>query len=432
MKAIHLSDLAKSDMLHWSSRGLPSKQISERLSRTHNVKVSPRSVRRFLSAWRREEVQDVPETPYVAQRVAERAESHRSEFVKTPESVEYSSEVEGDPAQVLRDKGLDPAKWEISRVYARTLKDGSQTFGFSAVPKDGDAPVEEDWSEVENWRPTRETALEPSTGEPVGFALDIADNQIGKARTPDQVKDQLDLIFARIGRARDALDRDLQVWNVQEVGIGWLGDHVEGFVSQGGNSAWRTQMPLTTQIQIMRRIMRHTMLLFADVGVPVKMVSVPGNHSESVRFGGTGLTTYTDSHDTDCLIALWEHAKDNPELEHVSFHVPQDDELNVVVDIAGTLHFYSHGHKVKPGKHLEWWKGQAFDIDSPVHQATVAHFGHYHHLEVTTSGKRTSIVAPANEVESQWWKHVTGEIDPGGLVTTITQAGEVRKIEVVR
>jgi hypothetical protein len=139
------------------------------------------------------------------------------------------------------------------------------------------------------------------------------------------------------------------------------------------------------------------------------MAAVPGNHGEPVRFEGTGVTRYDDSHDTEALIAVADAAEMLPDLfGHVDFFVPDTDELIVMTEVAGTLLAHHHGHKWKPGKHFEWWQEQAFDERSPMHMANVLIAGHLHHEEYDTWGHRAYWGLNALESESTWFRHNKG------------------------
>lgn len=214
--------------------------------------------------------------------------------------------------------------------------------------------------------------------------------------------------------------------------MAWLGDHVEGFVSQGGANTWRTQLTLNEQIRLTRRVMLHALLLFAPMCSRLTMAAVPGNHGEAVRVGGKGVTRYDDSHDTESLIAVKDAAELNPDrFGHVEFYVPDTDELIVVVECSGTVVGHAHGHQWRPGKHFEWWKGQAFNQASPMHLVDLLLAGHLHHEFLDTDGWRTFLQPPAMESESTWWRHARGTTGAPGLIVAVTKDGRIPVKEVV-
>ncbi len=222
-------------------------------------------------------------------------------------------------------------------------------------------------------------------------------------------------------RFLDYIDYDRDISHVH---IAWLGDHIEGFSSQGGANVWRTKLTLNEQIRLTRRVMLHAMMIFAPHVSRLTMAAVPGNHGEAVRFMGKGITRYDDSHDTESLIAVADAAKLNPDLfSHVEFYVPETDELTVVVDCSGTVVAHAHGHQWNPNKHFDWWKGQAFNKASAMHTADLLLAGHLHHEHIEADGPRLFVGVPAMESESTWWRHRTGTVGSPGLMLLLTSDG---------
>jgi hypothetical protein len=211
-----------------------------------------------------------------------------------------------------------------------------------------------------------------------------------------------------------------------------MGDHVEGFQSQGGANVWRTNLTMSEQIRLTRRVMLYAMEQFAPLSPRLTMAAVPGNHGEPQRFSGKGVTRYDDSHDTESLIAVSDAAQLNKDaFGHVEFYVPQTDEMTVVLDVAGTRIGHAHGHQWRPGKQFDWWEGQAFG-SSPLRDADVLLAGHLHHLHIEENGGRTYVGVPALESESTWWRHATGVGGNPGVFTMLTKDGSVLDMKVVR
>ncbi|MEU8327278.1 hypothetical protein [Micromonospora sp. NPDC048839] len=265
-----------------------------------------------------------------------------------------------------------------------------------------------------------------------GFIVALGDMQFGKI-DGDGVEGTLRRTIDCLDKAADRLMDYSNQLDIGHVHLAWLGDHVEGFVSQGGSNTWRTQLTLNEQIRLTRRVMLHALVTFAPIVTKLTMAAVPGNHGEAVRLNGKGLTRYDDSHDTESLIAVADAAALNhAAFNHVQFFVPQTDELTVVVDVAGTVVAHAHGHQWRPGKHWEWWRGQSFNRASAMHQADLLLAGHLHHEHVDTDGPRTFVQPPAMESESTWWRHAKGTTGAPGLVLLVTKDGQTNIKEVVR
>ncbi|MCX5237199.1 hypothetical protein OG824_18535 [Streptomyces prunicolor] len=354
--------------------------------------------------------------------------------VRGPEGIDPESTA----ADVLRAHQLDPAEWEITgfRSSEWTMANGEPGVSarFSFGRRKGGAVaerpnVDELLRVFEDYAPS--TMPDERDGD---FTLVIAlgDMQFGKL-DGDGPEGTLVRAMQCIDRAVDLLVDYRQRFDIEHVHLAWLGDHVEGFVSQGGANTWRTQLTLTEQIRLTRRLMAHAIVRLAPLVTRLTVVAVPGNHGEAVRPGGKGVTRYDDSHDTDALISVSEAlALAGEEYAHVEVYVPDTDELTVVVECSGTVVAHAHGHQWRPGKHFEWWRGQAFDKTSAMHTADLLLAGHLHHEFVDTDGPRTFVQVPAMESESTWWRHRKGTRGAPGLMAMVTKDGAVPVKEVVR
>ncbi|MFF3249763.1 hypothetical protein ACFYWP_01865 [Actinacidiphila glaucinigra] len=344
---------------------------------------------------------------------------------------------ESAASAVLRGQGLDPSEWTVTGLRSSewTMANGdtgvSTRFSFTrrASVAEVERPAIDELLAVIDRQHT-EPALTEIDGE-YTFIVAIGDMQFGKV-DGDGIEGTVARTIASLDRAVELLVEYRRRFNIEHVHMAWLGDHVEGFVSQGGANTWRTQLTLTEQIRLTRRVMLHGILGFAPLVNRLTVAAVPGNHGEAVRINGKGVTRYDDSHDTESLIAVKDATDLSPErFANVEFFVPDTDELTVVVECSGTVVAHAHGHQWRPGKHFEWWKGQAFNRDSAMHQADLLLAGHLHHEFIDTDGWRTFIQPPAMESESTWWRHAKGTSGAPGLIVAVTKDGRVPVKEVV-
>lgn len=341
---------------------------------------------------------------------------------------------EGAAVQFLASRGEDPSDWVATgfRGSEWTMANGevgvSNRFTFvrsSAVSVPGIDTAEANIIKRYKGKANREqgdhTAI-IALGDMQFFKMD-GDGVVGT------LKRSIDCL----DRAADLLEFYRRRFDIGHIHIAWLGDHIEGFNSQGGANVWRTNGTLNEQLTLARRTMLHALTTYSPLAERVSMVAVPGNHGEPQRFSGSGITRYDDSHDTGTLIAVHDGARLNPEaFGHVEFYVPETDELSVALDLSGTITTHAHGHEWRPGKHFEWWQGQAFNRQSAFHGSHLLLAGHLHHEFVDTEGDRTFIQVPAMESESTWWRHRTGAVGAPGLLFAITANGETNVKEVVR
>jgi hypothetical protein len=352
---------------------------------------------------------------------------------------ETFEQTESAATDVLRNQGLDPAEWTVTgfRSSEWTMANGdigvSTRFSFArcaSVTEGGGLPLDDLLAAIDSTPPDPVTMF-IRDGEEHTFLVSLGDMQFGKI-DGDGVEGTLARTIACLNKAADLLAEYRLRFNIRHVHVAWLGDHIEGFVSQGGANTWRTPLTLNEQIRLTRRVMLHALLLFAPMCSRLTMAAVPGNHGEAVRFMGKGVTRYDDSHDTESLIAVKDAADLNPQrFGHVEFFVPDTDELSVVVECSGTVVAHVHGHQFRPGKHFEWWKGQAFGRKSAMHQADVLLAGHLHHEFIEADGPRTFIQVPSMESESTWFRHNKGAEGAPGLIVAVTSKGRVPVKEVV-
>ncbi|MEU5433797.1 hypothetical protein AB0G73_10510 [Streptomyces sp. NPDC020719] len=353
--------------------------------------------------------------------------------VRGPEGIDPESTA----ADVLRAHHLDPAEWEVTsfRSSEWTMANGEPglsarfSFGRRKVPAEVEHPSVDELLKV--FDEASGFVQSDEEGE-FTYIVALGDMQFGKI-DGDGYEGTLKRAMQCIDKAANLLAEYRKRFDIEHVHLAWLGDHVEGFVSQGGANVWRTQLTLTEQIRLTRRLMAYAITRFASLANRLTVVAVPGNHGEAVRPGGKGVTRYDDSHDTDALISVGEAlALAGEDFGHVEVYVPDTDELTVVVECSGTVVAHAHGHQWRPGKHFEWWRGQAFDKTSAMHTADLLLAAHLHHEFVDTDGPRTFVQIPAMESVSTWWRHLKGTRGAPGLMVMVTRDGEVPVKEVVR
>ncbi|WP_263729922.1 hypothetical protein [Cellulomonas sp. SG140] len=367
------------------------------------------------------------------------------------------AELEGQARELLEQYGLAPSEWEVTgfRTSRWTMANGeegvSARFSYGRVGTEA-APAAPDLDElfalIELHRASPITVRQ--TGEHA-FIVALGDMQFGKI-DGDGVEGTLRRAIEYINKAADALAWYRKRFDIGHIHIAWLGDHIEGFVSQGGANTWRTPLTLSEQTRLVRRVMMHALVTFAPLAERVTMVAVPGNHGDPQRFAGKGVTRYDDSHDTEALIAVSEAAAMDPaRYGHVEFYTPELDEMTVTLDLAGTVTGHVHGQQFTPGKHFSWWEGQAFG-GSPLTDAELLLAGHLHHFLHEEQGvlktlarkigerlgirkrlrPRTFIQVPALESESTWYRHRKGVRGVPGIVIAVTKDGRTGPVEVIR
>jgi len=209
---------------------------------------------------------------------------------------------------------------------------------------------------------------------------------------------------------------------VDSITLAWLGDCIEGNVSQGGAIAQAGRLDLTVseQLRVYRRLMLHQVKEFAGLAERLVVPVVPGNHDEVERAGKV-VRRYDDSWAVEGAVAVADALNLAGGYEHVSFVFPGRDELTITLDVAGTAVGFAHGHQFGRDP-VKWWSGQAHGMQ-PIGGATLLLAAHLHHLRVEQTGAKTFLQIPALDGGSTWWRHRTGQDSPPGLVSLLIGDG---------
>lgn len=335
---------------------------------------------------------------------------------------------EPDHAELLAEFELNPKAWRITGLrrskWQRWDGEWLESFRATFVPQSGGlhVPLDDLLDVVAKWKPVKPYSS-PVKGSlsPVAYVVVLADTQVGKIdgggseQIIKNVLHKTDLAVARLKELRKS-GRQIDV-----VYLPQLGDCIEGFSSQGGKNIWRTDLDLTSQIRVYRRLLLHMVKAFAPLAEKVIVPCVPGNHDEAVRVGNSMATTYTDSFALDAASAVADALADHPDYKHVSFTFPKYDTLTITLDMCGTVVGLIHGHQCR-GKAVSWWANQSHGMQD-IGQATLLLTGHYHHLKVEQSGAKTWVQAPALDGGSTWFQNSSGQAAPAGMLTLTTGGG---------
>lgn len=363
-------------------------------------------------------------------------------WINTQPTAEHITEYDAFLADAF--PGMDPTELEVIEPV--------QVRGWDAVKKEWNADLGDFESNVVKMHyyrlnvrkrrsgPALDDLLEivkkkrpssrPASAEGAAtYVVALGDLQLGKM-DGDGVEGTLKRAVDGIEQSAERFKRMRRLYPIEAIHVAWLGDCIEGFVSQGGGNAWRTTLTYTEQVRLLRRLMLLTVETFAPLVERVSEAAVPGNHDQAVRFG-KGLTRYDDSFDVEALCAVADACAVNPAaFGHVQFWTPERDELTVTVETSGTILGHAHGHQFKGG-YAKWWQGQSFG-DHAVGQADILMAGHLHQWKLEQLGKnRLFVQVPALEEESTWWRHRTGDQGAPGVLNFITRDGKFSAPDVV-
>lgn len=334
-----------------------------------------------------------------------------------------------DWAELLSVWDLDPSEYEVVepvqyRAWDAGIGEGNvqRLFYYRANiqrRRAGTVGVDELVDAIAKWKPAKRV---PCAEGGLSYVVAAGDLQLGKpdgdgtAGTVERFLSKTDDAVARLKELR-RLGRP-----ISEITLPWLGDCIEGLYSQGGGLAavGRLDLSITEQVRVFRRLMLHQVKVFAPLADRVVVPVVPGNHDEAQRAGKV-VRSYTDSWAVEGASAVADAIRLAGGFDNVSFVFPEDDELTVTIDVAGTPTGFAHGHQFGRDP-MKWWAGQAHGMQ-PIGSATLLLGAHLHHLRVEQSGVKAFIQIPALDGGSQWWKHKTGQDSPPGMMTLVVGAG---------
>ncbi len=270
----------------------------------------------------------------------------------------------------------------------------------------------------------------PRTGEAWAYVHAIADWQIGKEaygqgteQTVGRILDGLEASVARIKRENKRRP-------IGTIVLASLGDLCEGVVSQNGGVALASDLGLTEQLRVIRRLLLEHVKALAPLAEHLVVPTAPGNHDQAYRLMGMSAAA-TDSFAVDAAMQVADALQLAGGYDHVTFITPDVDDLTVTIEAEGTVIGMAHGHQFRsPEKAQDWWAKQGH-ARKRIGQAHILMSGHFHHLRVTDDSGRVHIQAPTVDPGSPWYDQKNGGGPHAGVLTLLTRAGAWTGLEIL-
>lgn len=340
-----------------------------------------------------------------------------------------AGEPEPSEVELLTERGMDPQRWTVTSIrysdweQSKRLENGDRDVITLHAKRVNIAPCVRgtgvtDTDLLPLFAERRgDPVTELGTGAPGVFVHAGGDYQLGKTDG--------DGVAGTVQRFMDALDygRDQLSWlrtrhTIDTVCLPHLGDCIEGYVSQNGRNAKRTQYATSEQVDLLIHLLCEQVAAYAPLAPRIVVPIIPGNHDEEGR-DPDGLEHHSwATFAARQLRRTLRMAGDR--YDHVRIVTPAAGELTLTLtlDLAGVRTAMGHGHYHGPGKAHGWWAGQGHGMQLPG-DATLLLEAHHHHLELDQQGAKTALTIPALEGESRWWRHRTGQQSPPGMVTML-------------
>jgi hypothetical protein len=342
---------------------------------------------------------------------------------------------EGTALEFLEKEGQDPAAWEVvslrrsewETANGKTLeatrvsfRRREQSAGVESLMPDLDdlhaAVIRDMQSPGGNYANLEHSAIPQVTNVAI-----IADPQAGKV----DVRGGTEELLHRLEVSLERWATYVREQQPEEIILADAGDAIENFESQASQDR-TNDLQLTEQIRVWRRVFWKWIDTAAALAPSVKVLSVGSNHCR-VRRGKNSMGPTSDDFGIEVLSQVMDMASVYPErYGHVEFYAPEEHSESVAIQaVGGKVLGLAHGHQVRnPDQLGKWLAGQALGR-TPIGNADIAIFGHFHNLRVQTVGDdRWLFVAPTSDNGSSWFRNLSGaESAPGVMSVTLDEAG---------
>lgn len=274
------------------------------------------------------------------------------------------------------------------------------------------------------------------------FVVLNADWQLGKRDGPGTeftikaVQNTIDVIKERYTSLRE------QGRELTDLIIANLGDLIEGCEGHYPMQTFGAELSRREQVRLGRQLLLEQIKAWADDFDRVLVLAIPGNHGEYRNEDGKTFTNLGDNDDialVEQVAEAFDLAKEVTErYDHVQFYIP-DNELNMVLDVQGTLVGFTHGHvgnrrrssqrNLSHTKVWDWWQGQVMG-NQPVRDVELLISGHYHYFSMFEQGGRTALQAPSLEGGSEWYTDTEGMWATAATCTLVVGGGRWQDVDV--
>lgn len=212
---------------------------------------------------------------------------------------------------------------------------------------------------------------------------------------------------------------------VDRVFIPITGDLVEGISGWYEMQTFSVSLDRRDQVKLVRRVLTEVLLGIVEIGLPVHVAVVPGNHGEN-RQNGKAYTTLGDNDDVAVVEQIAE-AFALAEVPNITFSFPSKERISMTVEVLGWVVGLTHGHIARASgspeaKILSWFKSMAA-VRDPIGDSDILFTGHYH------SGKWSQLIGDTEWIQggalcdsSAWFSQSAGLVsDPLVMRGTITR-----------
>lgn len=254
--------------------------------------------------------------------------------------------------------------------------------------------------------------------------IQISDAHIGKGHLDGGGSDHI------IQQWKESVTKALDCGPRAGVHLAFLGDLIEGQVSQGGANIAGSDLTLTEQLRVARHLVLWTVQRAMEAAPRVIVSATAGNHGETTRVQNR---PFTDSHDLDIINAVQQAVELTDLADYVEFYYPEEGNAHVTYEVGDTVFTCAHGHLFR-GKMQgaeKWLSGMAVNSHPPG-AAHILLAGHFHSMQVSNfTSKKWILFGPSLERHSTWFQQRTGSTARSGVLAFDTEDGTPFNISVL-
>jgi hypothetical protein len=220
---------------------------------------------------------------------------------------------------------------------------------------------------------------------------------------------------------------------VTQIFVPITGDLVEGISGWYEMQTFSVELDRRDQVKIVRRILLQYLMKIGQLGLPVHVAVVPGNHGEN-RQNGKAYTTLHDNDDVAVVEQVAEALQLSEKFENITFSFPARERLSLTVEVLGWIVGLTHGHIARGGVGVEgkitnWFRSMAA-IRDPIGDSDLLFTGHYHHVRFQQLVGNTYWVQGGALCDSSAWFSQTAGLtnDPAVICGTTTREAIVESV----
>lgn len=332
--------------------------------------------------------------------------------------------------------GLDPEIFEVIEPVTMKAWDtpNGRRFSYRAriqkkqISQEFDAKVD-----IDGWRQTLrnyvDSPLKTVRDRSLSYLILVADPQLGKPGTQEALDNWRKGIEGHLER----IDHLRSIgYPIADIALSFMGDEHEGAVGNYASQPYEVELNYSDQITLDFDTRVWSIRHLLNLGIPIKIGSVPSNHGEHTRFGNSHALTSIYDNSSTMVAELSKRVFDGtPAANLLSWYIASDRQ-DVNLELSGVKANFTHGHIAKGSgsatggiRSKSAIEKQILGRTPELMDTSLFFSAHYHHFNVIEDRGRTFFGCPALEAEqsSRWFYDSSGVWSRPGMLGMIVGTG---------